>query len=424
MRKNYYQHEIQNNYNKKEIWIINDKQYNADDNGEYFFRFLKNKNPEGIKYYFSIKKDCLDYERLKTLGDILEFGSNKHLNIFLKANKVISSVAESWAYNPFGVDQIYIRDLLNFSFILIQSGFIENDLYKSFNRIYENLNFIIVSSNKEYKAILNEKYVTSKNKVLLTGLPKYDNLLKLQSLIHKERIILIIPNVIKFINGFIGTKIYSNKYSNSFNLNEYFNFYNNLINNNQLLQKMKKLGFVGFFCLNPYFSKHFVYFKQNQIFSVLEKCNYQNLLLKSSLLVTDYSNYFFDFAYLKKPIIYTQFDYEHSKKYSKIYFDYNINGFGPVCYNLECTINKIISNLENNCNMKKKYLRRINSFFKYTDGKNCDRLLLNLLNNSAINFEKYNKEKTSNKIIILMLFSFLLKMILKFINIFTIIIYN
>ena len=115
--------------------------------------------------------------------------------------------------------------------------------------------------------------------------------------------------------------------------------------------------------------------------------------MKASLLITDYSNIFFDFGYLKKPIIYTQFDYEEYRKYYQMgYFDYIIHGFGPVCYNIECTITKIISKIENNCTLEKKYMNRINEFFKYMDGKNCERLYLNLLNNSDNNnINGYNK---------------------------------
>ena len=167
---------------------------------------------------------------------------------------------------------------------------------------------------------------------------------------------------------------------------------------------MKQFGYIGLFCLHPYFSKQLVYFKQNQIFSVLEKCDYQNLLLKSSVLITDYSNLSFDFAYLKKPIIYVQFDYEeYKKKFPKDYFNYIINGFGPVCYNYDCTINKIISKLEDGCYLEKQYLKRIQEFFKFNDGKNCERLLFNLLNKS-INFN------------FLMAFTFLFQIFLKYIN--------
>ena len=87
------------------------------------------------------------------------------------------------------------------------------------------MNFTIVLSNEDYKAIFDKKHGFSKNNFLTTGLPKYDNLQKLQSLIKKERIVLIIPTWRKAIEN------YENTYSYSFNLTEYFNFYNNLINN-------------------------------------------------------------------------------------------------------------------------------------------------------------------------------------------------
>ena len=419
-RKKYFKDENKNKYNKEEIWIINDKPNIAGDNGEYFFRFLKKKKPKGIKYYFLIKKNCPDYERLKSFGNILEFGTNNHLNIFLTADKIISSVAESWVVNPFGKDQIYVRDLCHFTFILIQNIYIINELYKYVNKIDKNLNFTIVLSNEDYKAIFDKKHGFSKNNFLTTGLPKYDNLQKLQSLIKKERIVLIIPTWRKAIEN------YENTYSYSFNLTEYFNFYNNLINNNRLLIKMKQFGYIGLFCLHSYFSSKWVYFKQNQIFSVLEKCDYQNLLIKSSLLITDYSNFFFDFAYLKKPIIYAQFDYEeYKKKYPKDYFNYKINGFGPVCYNYECTINKIISKLKDDCYLEKQYLKRIQEFFKFNDGKNCERLLFYLLNNSISNFNNYNKYKIRNRTNFLVTFIFIFLLILKYINYYYLnIIYN
>ena len=42
--------------------------------------------------------------------------------MFLKSDKLISSVSEFWVDNPFGEDKKYIRDLYNFEFIYIQNG--------------------------------------------------------------------------------------------------------------------------------------------------------------------------------------------------------------------------------------------------------------------------------------------------------------
>lgn len=393
IRRNFFLYKKNNANNKNLTWLINDKQNLAGDNGEYFFRFLKNKKPNTINFFFVIKKDCLDYKRLQPLGNILDLGSEDYLNIFLSSDKIISSVSESWVDNPFGNNRNYLRDLFHFEFIFIQHGILKDNLSRQLNRISKNFNLIITSSNKEYKSIFDFKYYYNFNNVVLTGLPRYDNLQKLQPVINKEKIILIIPTWRFYIKGTFDLNTYESKYYPSFNLTNYFNFYNNLINDGQLLMNMKILNYKGIFCLHPSFSEQWKDFNQNEIFLVLKVCDYQNLILKSSLLITDYSSIFFDFAYLKKPIIYTHFDYREyiNKHYPKGYFDYLKHGFGRICFDKRCTINEIILKMKNNCSVEKKYLKRIKAFFKFSDEQNCERLYINLLNNtnSIIN-EKNN----------------------------------
>ena len=49
-------------------------------------------------------------------------------------------------------------------------------------------------------------------------------------------------------------------------------------------------------------------------------------------MITDYSSVFFDFAYMKKPLAYWQFDSERffAEQYGKGYFKFD-EGFGPLC---------------------------------------------------------------------------------------------
>ena len=68
--------------NKKEIWLINDSKNQAGDNGEFFFRYLKNKNNPNIDVYFIIDNSSFDFERLKKIGNILDYGSENYLFIF------------------------------------------------------------------------------------------------------------------------------------------------------------------------------------------------------------------------------------------------------------------------------------------------------------------------------------------------------
>ena len=85
----------------------------------------------------------------------------------------------------------------------------------------------------------------------------------------------------------------------------------------------------------------------------------------------------FDFAYLKKPVIYTQFDLDTfyaEHLYEKGYFDYERDGFGPVCFDYESSVNEIVKYIQNDCKMEDKYIQRINRFYTFTDKNNCKRV--------------------------------------------------
>jgi len=104
--------------------------------------------------------------------------------------------------------------------------------------------------------------------------------------------------------------------------------------------------------------------------------NYKTVFAESQLIISDYSSAIFDFLYLRKPIIYTHFDKEEffaNHIYTQGYLDYEENGFGPVKYTIDDTVDEIIEYMKTNCQIKEKYLNRINNFFAYDDANNCKR---------------------------------------------------
>ena len=141
---------------------------------------------------------------------------------------------------------------------------------------------------------------------------------------------------------------------------------------------MKDYGYKGMFVVHPCNIENAKDFEENAIFKINNKiADYQEIFKKSKLLITDYSSVPFDFAYLRKAIIYTQFDKKNffqSHTYTQGYFSYEKDGFGPVLYNYEDTINEIIKSIKDNCKVEKKYLNRINNFYTYDDKKNCERV--------------------------------------------------
>ena len=98
--------------------------------------------------------------------------------------------------------------------------------------------------------------------------------------------------------------------------------------------------------------------------------------------MTDYSSVFFDFAFLRKPVVYSQFDNEQffsgEHSYTKGYFSYEENGFGPVCYDLESTVDEMIKYIENDCKNSDEYIGRIEDFYEYFDSDSCKRVYENI----------------------------------------------
>ena len=105
---------------------------------------------------------------------------------------------------------------------------------------------------------------------------------------------------------------------------------------------------------------------------------YNQIYADSKLVITDYSSAVFDFAYLRKPVIYFQHDAEEFFSGSHIcekgYFDYERDGFGEVEYTADDLVNRIIEYMENECRLKDLYRERIENTFLYHDKENCKRI--------------------------------------------------
>ena len=106
----------------------------------------------------------------------------------------------------------------------------------------------------------------------------------------------------------------------------------------------------------------------------------QTLLKESSLLITDYSSVFFDFAYMHKPTIYYQFDRASFRKghYQEGYFSYD-DGLGPVAFDSNALLRYIEEYCENGFRMNDSYAKKADEFFVYRDSKNCERVFNSII---------------------------------------------
>ncbi len=357
----------------KKIWLISDRSDKANDNGEAFFKYAVNRNDKKIKPIFCINKGSDDVERLKKIGKVIYFDSFMYPYYFLSADKVINSSGGEYALNPFGaVNRRYLTDLMNFDFVFLQHGVIMNDLSSWLHKFNKNISLFVTSTNNEYKSIANTNYLYTDDEVILTGLARFDELKN-----EREKLVIIIPTWRRSIKESYDSETKS-VYFDGFKETDYFKFYNSLINDERLLTAMKNNGYKGLFCLHPIHKEQHIDFEGNDVFKVNAGfVNYKEVFSKSALLITDYSSVAFDFAYLRKPIIYSQFDKEdffEGQIFDQGYFSFEKDGMGPVCTDLDSTVKEMISLINNDCAIEEKYKNRVDSLFAFNDKNSSQRI--------------------------------------------------
>ncbi len=361
-----------------EIWLFSDRADNAGDNAEVLFKYVCKHKPDGVRPIFAIGKaaDKEVIKRLKGIGEVVFLEDRKYSSIFLCAKKIISSSAGEFTINPFGSDRAFYSDLFNFKYYYLQHGVACADLSVWLNRFNKNIYRLFTSGEKETLSFLNGSYFYKEENLALCGQARFDALYE-----DTKKQILVLPTWRRGIRESYDDKTQS-VYFDGFKGTEYFKFYNALINNGRLLEKMREKGYTGLFCLHPIHKEQYCDFESNDVFSINRGyIDYNKVFAESAVTVTDYSSVLFDFAYLRKCVVYSQFDREsffEEQIYDEGYFSYEEDGFGRVCYNLEETVDELIRLIERDCKNDEKYIKRIDDFFAFDDRRNCERIMKNL----------------------------------------------
>lgn len=375
-------------FTKKRIWLISDRINVAGDNGEALFDYvLKHKN-KNIKPYFLISKKCPNYSEIKKKGKVIAYNSFKHKLFFLLSPYIISSHADDYVINPFMKRWYFLSNFYDYKYVFLQHGITKDNQTAWLNKNNKNISLFITAIKEEYKSILSEDYRYNDKEVKLTGFPRYDLLVDTSSK-ERQKTILIAPTWRRnLVNDFNIKEGITRSYNENFKKSDYYNFYNSLINNNKLLELAKKNNLKIKFVLHPAALQQSKDFKSSKFVNIKETITYKTEFEKDVLLITDYSSVFFDFAYLKKPIIYSQFDkqtFYDGHIYNKGYFEYEKDGFGDVLLSVDEVVKKIEYYIKNDFKMEDKYVKRVEDTFAYTDRNNCKRVyeeILKLDNNN------------------------------------------
>ena len=336
---------------RKHIWLVSDREWEAGDNGEAFFKFLQSK--ENVNSVFALSKDSKDFERMKSIGKVVNCHSLFHKFLLCVADVNVSS------------HELHMAGHAETPQFFLSHGITNRDLHDYYNGMNHKNYYTIACSSTEKKLITSEPYEIKPEQVFLTGYPRYDYLYKKKG----EKIITF---------AYSWRSCFWNITKEDLVKTDYFKVYSTLFECRKLIEMVRSMGYSIRLKLHPRMEGYKDVFTLPEGIEFWdEKSSYREMYEKSDLIVTDYSSAIYDFAYLKKPIVYYQPDYDwilNSKCRTFYEYDYVNKGMGDVTRNTEELYNCIESYLKTDCAMKELYSNRVDAFFEYNDRNNCERV--------------------------------------------------
>ena len=370
----------------EDAWLIMDRPEHGFDNGEHFYRYVRDNHPE-INAWFVLHLDSPDWPRLLQDGfRLIAYGSDELVLLALNASFRISSDAALPSYFP--IDRKRFGGG-NGRFVFLQHGVIWNDLSRWLND--KRIDRFIATTPSEYAALTGDGsvYAVTAQEVRLTGMARFDSLHK-RAKNHGEppvrpKTIVVMPTWRMNLAESLERVERQQTRLDVVLASRFFREWNSFITSERLRLLLTRNGLRVAFFVHPslasvlpagVFPEYVDLYPQPGV-------SLHDLLLESAAFVTDYSSTAFDAAYIDLDVMYFQFDADtflygdHPARPG--YFDYHRDGFGPVADTVEGLLHNLESWEANGFAAAEDYTERITRTFAYRDAGNCARIFESIL---------------------------------------------
>jgi glycosyltransferase involved in cell wall biosynthesis/CDP-glycerol glycerophosphotransferase (TagB/SpsB family) len=356
-------------------WLFMDRAMHADDNAEHLYRYVAQNHPK-INVFFVLDRRSPDWNRLKDEGfRLLAINSYLHKLAYAHADHLISSHTDLNASSYIPVR--WFGDLLHSKYTFLQHGVTHNDVSTWLNT--KKIDCFIVTARREYDylAVLPNQFKFTPKEVVLSGFPRYDSLLSGDN--KKEKVILIMPTWRQALVKGLKERFSDDSRRLYFSNSVYAQHWKTLLHSDKLALLSKQYGYRVIFFPHANIQNYINLFNIPSYIEIIlhSSKSIQHLFRQAALMITDYSSVSFEMGMLRRAVIYYQFDYElfFNKEHTLEagYFDYEKDGFGPVCHKEEellCALEKF---LKTGGSIDSKYIKRMQEFFAFHDTNNCKR---------------------------------------------------
>lgn len=226
------------------------------------------------------------------------------------------------------------------------------------------MNHFTTTSKFEQEIIVEHFGYTEKNAPLL-GFTRWDVLEDKSK--PEEKIILAMPTWRAWLEE---------KSAQEFKESDYYYNYMQLLKSEKLAKILKDNDVKLIFYIHPKFKDYLGEFNisgENIELIPFGKQPLNEIMMRCSMLITDYSSVCWDVYYMAKPVLFYQFDYDMYMQAHGSYVDMEHDLFGERYTEYEDLIEGIEKYVDNGFKIKKEDLDNIDYYFAYRDNDNSKR---------------------------------------------------
>ncbi|HWU23977.1 MAG TPA: CDP-glycerol glycerophosphotransferase family protein [Nocardioides sp.] len=367
-------------------WVFVDRVHDALDSAEILFRHVRDNHPD-INAWFVLEKGGAEWKRFKAEGHgdrLVAYGSMEWMLLMANAAHLLSSHADAAVVAP--------REVLEFTyktwrFHFLQHGVIKDDLSAWLNP--KDLDTFVTSTRAEYDSIVGDDtpYRYTSRETILSGLPRFDRLLKAGERFPADRrdLLLVAPTWRDSLTPAPAPGSQRREVTPELLGSEFMRQWLAFLTDERVARACAEHGLTLGFLPHPNLQPALPLLDLPAHVTPLSYHgqDVQELFARARMMVTDFSSTAFNAAYLDRPVVYFQFDeaevFGGSHVGKRGYFDYRKHGYGPVATTLDDAVGGVVDGLAHGPDPAEPYLSRIRDSFPERDGQCSERVVQHVL---------------------------------------------
>jgi hypothetical protein len=318
----------------RDAWAISDRDADADDSGEHFYRWLRQHHPE-VNAWYLLERESPDWGRLEAEGFRLLAPGFWRKCMLLNASHVVATHTH---HSSAGFDVGLYGDWMRWRFTFLPHGMNMNDVSHWLNT--QAIDCFITWSPPEQQSIIvdDSGYRYTTKETVYAGLPRHDVLIRVAAAVQQadRNLLLFMPTWRASLFDERALASTTEERLAIVERSEFARSWRQVLNHPGLRELAREQGLqLGFFAhtnLVPVLQALHLPPEFRVFRAGVDR--FQPVIAKTTAFVTDYTSVAFEFALLRRAVFYFQPDRERfyggDHNWRPGYFDYDRDAFGPV----------------------------------------------------------------------------------------------